>query len=116
VAGLGIAPAEKTPPTTGAPVPHPIPIISRRSDIVVEATDITALSDRDRPALRGLTFTLSRGEILGVAGVDGNGQPELAEVLTGLRPFGGTLLCNGVAARPDPGAAGPAGVRPLPAH
>ena len=114
VAGLGLASVEKTSPTTGALVPHPIPIISRASDIVLEATDITAFSDRDRPALRGLTFTLSRGEILGVAGVDGNGQTELAEVLTGLRPFGGTLLCNGVAARPDPGAARAAGVVHLP--
>src|SRR5207248_3042470 len=114
VAGLGLASVDKTSPTRGAPVPHPIPIISRESDIFLEATDITAFSDRDRPALRGLTFTLSRGEILGVAGVDGNGQTELAEVLTGLRPFGGTLLCNGVAARPDPGAARAAGVVHLP--
>ncbi|MCA1827682.1 MAG: ATP-binding cassette domain-containing protein [Myxococcales bacterium] len=83
VAGLGLS-----DPTTGAPVPHPGPIISPGSDIAVEVRDITALSDRDRPALRDLTFSIARGEILGVAGVDGNGQTELAEVLTGLRAAG----------------------------
>jgi len=45
----------------------------------------TALNDRGLPALRGTSFELYEGEILGVAGVSGNGQRELAEVLTGLR-------------------------------
>jgi simple sugar transport system ATP-binding protein len=110
-AGLGVS---STPSTTGAPVPHPVPIISRASDIVIEAHEITALSDRARPALCGLSFTLSAGEILGVAGVDGNGQTELAEVLTGLRPWGGSLTLAGSAGRPDPGAARAAGVVHLP--
>jgi len=108
VAGLGLA------TTTGAPVPHPSPIISRGSDIFLEAREITALSDRARPALRGLSFTLSRGEIVGVAGVDGNGQSELAEVLTGLRPFTGSLTLAGEPARPDPHAARARGVVHLP--
>jgi len=43
------------------------------------------LDDRGLPALRGVSFNLFGGEILGVAGVSGNGQYELAEVLTGLR-------------------------------
>jgi len=37
-------------------------------------------------ALRGLSFALNKGEILGVAGVSGNGQAELIEAITGLRP------------------------------
>ena len=81
--------------TQGAPVPHPVPIISRGSDILLQATDLTCLSDRGRPALRGLSFSIAKGEVLGVAGVDGNGQSELAEVLTGLRPFEGTLTLGG---------------------
>lgn len=45
-------------------------------------------NDRGLPALRGISFSVRQGEILGVAGVAGNGQRELVEVLTGLRPAG----------------------------
>ncbi|GAI44772.1 unnamed protein product, partial [marine sediment metagenome] len=56
-----------------------------RREKVLEMNDLHALNDRGLPALRGLSFDLFGGEILGVAGVSGNGQYELAEVLTGLR-------------------------------
>jgi simple sugar transport system ATP-binding protein len=46
-----------------------------------------ALSDRETPALRGVDLAVHAGEILGLAGVSGNGQRELAEVITGLRPL-----------------------------
>lgn len=52
---------------------------------VLELEGVWAKNDRGLDALRGLTFALRRGEILGVAGVAGNGQAELAQVLTGLR-------------------------------
>jgi len=57
----------------------------KRGEKVLEVDDLYALSDRGLPALRGTSFELYEGEILGVAGVSGNGQRELAEVLTGLR-------------------------------
>jgi general nucleoside transport system ATP-binding protein len=44
-----------------------------------------AENDRGLPALRDITFQVQAGEIMGLAGVAGNGQRELAEVLTGLR-------------------------------
>lgn len=47
--------------------------------------DIEALSDRETPALRGVTLEVNAGEILGLAGVSGNGQRELAQVISGLR-------------------------------
>jgi len=47
--------------------------------------DVWADSDRGVPALRGVGLTVRAGEILGVAGVSGNGQRELAEVIAGLR-------------------------------
>lgn len=54
-------------------------------DAALTVDDLHARSDRGTPALRGISFALCRGEILGVAGVAGNGQRELVEVLTGLR-------------------------------
>ncbi len=53
---------------------------------VLEAEDLLCLNARGLPGLRGISFALRAGEVLGVAGVDGNGQSELAEVLAGLRP------------------------------
>ena len=56
-----------------------------RGEKLLVVDDLHALNDRGLPALRGTSFDLHEGEILGVAGVSGNGQRELAEVLTGLR-------------------------------
>ena len=55
-------------------------------DVVLSVRDIEALNDRGLPALRGVSFDVRAGEILGIAGVAGNGQSELAQVITGLRP------------------------------
>jgi simple sugar transport system ATP-binding protein len=53
---------------------------------VLEVTGLTAADQRGHPALRGVDLLVRAGEVLGVAGVQGNGQTELVEVLTGLRP------------------------------
>ena len=58
---------------------------AERGEKILEVKDLHAHNDRGLPALRGVTFDLYEGEILGVAGVSGNGQHELSEVLTGLR-------------------------------
>jgi simple sugar transport system ATP-binding protein len=52
---------------------------------VLTVEGLSTRDDRDLPALRGVTLTIASGEILGVAGVDGNGQRELAETIAGLR-------------------------------
>jgi simple sugar transport system ATP-binding protein len=52
---------------------------------VLEVDNLRALNDKGLPALRGLSLTVHAGEIVGIAGVAGNGQRELAEVITGLR-------------------------------
>jgi simple sugar transport system ATP-binding protein len=52
---------------------------------VLEIRSVEARNDRDLPALRGISLSARAGEIVGIAGVAGNGQSELAEVITGLR-------------------------------
>jgi len=59
--------------------------VVKRGEKLLQIDSVHALNDRGLPALRGVSLDLYGGEILGVAGVSGNGQTELAEVLTGLR-------------------------------
>jgi len=64
--------------------------------VVLDVRDLYARSDRGGDALNGITFSLRAGEILGLAGVSGNGQRELAECLAGLRPVRqGKIAFNG---------------------
>lgn len=61
-----------------------------RGDVNIQETrlkleDVTCDSDRGTPGLRGVSLEVHSGEILGIAGVSGNGQRELAESITGLR-------------------------------
>jgi ABC-type uncharacterized transport system ATPase subunit len=61
--------------------------------VTFRVEDLTASSDRGVPALKGVSFELRQGEILGIAGVEGNGQSELVEVLAGTRrATGGRVL------------------------
>ncbi len=53
---------------------------------VLRVEEVSALNDKDVPALRKVSLTVREREILGIAGVAGNGQRELVEVITGLRP------------------------------
>jgi ABC-type uncharacterized transport system ATPase subunit len=62
-------------------------------EVVLSVDKLGAENDRGLPALRDMSLQVCAGEILGIAGVAGNGQRELAEVLTGLRqPTSGKLL------------------------
>jgi len=58
--------------------------VERVEDLLV-VKDLWVTDDLGRQAVRGVSFTLRSGEILGIAGVEGNGQRELVEALTGLR-------------------------------
>ena len=53
--------------------------------VAVEVNNLSARDNRGVKALNDVSFSIKEGEILGVAGVEGNGQTELVEVLTGLR-------------------------------
>ena len=54
-------------------------------EVVLAVDGVSADNDKGLPALRNVTFQVRSGEVLGIAGVAGNGQRELAEVITGLR-------------------------------
>jgi len=54
-------------------------------EVVLSVENVHALNDKGLSALRGVSLQVHAGEILGIAGVAGNGQRELAEVITGLR-------------------------------
>lgn len=70
-----------------------------KKEEVLNVEALEALNNRGMLALNNISFTLRSGEILGIAGIEGNGQSELVEVLTGLREkIGGEFLINGVKA------------------
>jgi len=65
-------------------------------EVLLELREVSALGDKGVKALDRVSLTLRAGEILGVAGVAGNGQAELAEVLSGMRKVtGGRVLVGG---------------------
>ncbi len=66
---------------------------AKPGNVAFKVEGLTANSDRGVPALKGISFELRQGEILGIAGVEGNGQSELMEVLAGTRrATGGRIL------------------------
>lgn len=66
----------------------PRPAIPEKDPVLV-MENVNANDDRNLPALKNFSLTVHAGEIVGVAGVDGNGQRELAECIVGLRKLTG---------------------------
>ena len=72
-------------------VGRPIPPLRERAPrapgrALLTVIDLEARDDRGLPAVRGVSFEVREGEVVGIAGVEGNGQHELVECLAGLRP------------------------------
>lgn len=81
---------EKREPQKVEKVPHPNPVP------VLQLKDLHANKDNGLTAVAGVNLTVSSGEIVGIAGISGNGQRELVEVLAGQRPaMGGQVLVGG---------------------
>ena len=69
---------------------------ANRGETVLKVEDLVVKDNRRLNAVAGLNLELHRGEILGIAGIDGNGQSEFIEGVTGLRPIeSGTVILNG---------------------
>ena len=63
------------------------PVSASGGDPILDVDRLTAADDLGTISVRAASFVLHRGEILGVAGVEGNGQRELVQALVGLRPL-----------------------------
>jgi simple sugar transport system ATP-binding protein len=67
-----------------------------RSDKVITIDNVMVKNDKDLAAVKGISFSIFRNEIFGIAGVSGNGQRELVEAITGLRTVeSGRIVIDG---------------------
>ncbi len=80
----------------GSELPSPQTSESTVTDIeVLKVTDLTLTGADGRQLLASVSFVIHRGEVLGIAGVEGNGQAELVETIMGMRtPSGGRIMLN----------------------
>jgi general nucleoside transport system ATP-binding protein len=90
---------------------HPSP------DVLLEVDGLTALGDRGETAVDAISFGVRAGEIVGLAGVQGNGQDELVECIAGLRrPLSGRIgICGTTIAHANPSRSRNAGLAYIPA-
>ena len=71
----------------GSELPSPSTEASTVTDqVLLRVRDLSLPSDEGRPLLDSISFEIHRGEVLGIAGVEGNGQAELVESIMGMRP------------------------------
>ncbi|MDQ3263287.1 MAG: ABC transporter ATP-binding protein [Myxococcota bacterium] len=107
VKAAGTSPEQLAELMVGGKLPEAIASrepVSAAAPPVLELREVTAGGAHGKVALAGVSLTVRQGEIVGIAGVDGNGQSELAEVLTGLRSAsGGQLLLDGQPLTGSPG-------------
>jgi general nucleoside transport system ATP-binding protein len=68
---------------------------AKPGEVVLDVQDLTVAGERGERSVRGVSFQVRAGEILGMAGVQGNGQTELCEALMGLRPSIGSVHLDG---------------------
>lgn len=74
-------------------LPEPsAPLTRTVSEPLLDVVNVRVRGTRGEEAVRGVSFSVSSGEIFGIGGVDGNGQPELAEALAGVRHLSGGEL------------------------
>lgn len=74
---------------------------TNKGEVLLELQDVSLSKGRSAPLLSHIDLEVRQGEILGIAGVDGNGQGHLAEIICGIqRQSGGSILYHGTELRP----------------
>ena len=73
---------------------EPVEKTGEAGDVKIAVKDLWAPDNRGMPAVQGLSLEVRAGEILGIAAVEGNGQSELLEAITGMRPYAGKVCIN----------------------
>ena len=64
-------------------------------EVKISVSNLQVPDNRGLPAVKGLSLEVRAGEILGIAAIEGNGQSELLEAITGMRPYSGTITIAG---------------------
>ena len=74
----------------------PLKVKVETGEPLLEIRDLHVPGDRGKDAVQGITLDVRSGEVLGIAGISGNGQRELAEAIAGLRrPSAGSITISG---------------------
>jgi simple sugar transport system ATP-binding protein len=71
------------------------PRSKQRGEVLLDLSHVSAWDDRGVPVLKDISFSIHAGEILGIAGIQGSGQSEIIEAVTGLRRIAGQIYLNG---------------------
>ena len=74
---------------------EPVEKTGEPGDVKISVQDLWVPNNRGLPAVQGLKLEVRAGEILGIAAIEGNGQSELLEAITGMRPYAGKIFVNG---------------------
>ena len=73
---------------------EPVEKLDRSGEVKIHVQNLWVPDNRGMPAVQDLDLQVRAGEILGIAAIEGNGQSELLEAITGMRPYAGKILVN----------------------
>ena len=73
---------------------EPVEKTGDAGDVKIAVKDLWVPDNRGMPAVQGLNLQVRAGEILGIAAIEGNGQSELLEAITGMRPYAGKVFIH----------------------
>ena len=74
---------------------EPVEKCGQAGEVKIDIKNLWVPDNRGMPAVQDLDLQISAGEILGIAAVEGNGQSELLEAITGMRSYAGKIFVNG---------------------
>ena len=74
---------------------EPVEKCGQAGEVKIDIKNLWVPDNRGMPAVQDLDLQISAGEILGIAAIEGNGQSELLEAITGMRSYAGKIFVNG---------------------